>query len=43
MNDDPLDPRPPRRLPGWATTLLIVLAVLVVGFGICVVALSGSF
>jgi hypothetical protein len=37
------EPQKPRGSPTWLNVLLIVVAVLVIGFGVCVVTLSGSF
>lgn len=36
------EPRKPRGLPTWLNVLLIIVAVLVIGFGVCVVVISGS-
>ena len=35
-----IDPLKPRGSPAWLTALLVVLAVLIIGFGICLVALG---
>ena len=35
MNDQP----PRRQMPGWAIGLLIVFAILILGFGVCGFAL----
>lgn len=37
------EPQEPRGSPTWLNVLLIILAVLVIGFGVCVVLVSGSF
>jgi len=36
------EPQKPGGNPTWLNVLLIVLAVLVIGFGVCVALVSGS-
>lgn len=36
------DPQEPRGSRTWLNVLLIILAVLVIAFGVCVVIVSGS-
>jgi len=36
------EPQKPSGNPKWLNVLLIVLAVLIIGFGVCVVLISGS-
>lgn len=36
------DPEKPRKTPTWVNVLLITLAVIIVGFGACVIAITRS-
>ena len=35
-------PPGPRKTPKWVTALLVTLAILIIGFGVCVALVAGS-